>query len=322
MYLDHLGRRVRSPDHLARIRALAIPPAWEDVWICTLPNGHLQATGRDARGRKQYRYHDRWRQVRDENKFERLAEFGMSLTPLRRRVRRDLRQPRLPREKVLAAVVWILDTAFVRVGNLSYAKENESFGLTTLRGRHVDVRGSKVRFEFTGKGGKRTSFDLENERLAKIVRRCRDLPGYELFQYVDDGGEPKAIDSADVNHYLQEIGGSDFTAKDFRTWAGSVLAASTLAGMGPATSTRQAKRNVVRAVEAVAGGLGNTPAIARKSYVHPGILDSYLEGTLVESWERPLPQRAPRGTAALRADEARLLRFLKSARGTRQRKAG
>jgi DNA topoisomerase I len=321
VYLDHAGRRVSEPDALLRIKALTIPPAWTDVWICPLPSGHLQATGRDARGRKQYRYHDRWREVRDETKFDRLADFGRALTPIRRRVDRDLRRPGLPREKVLATVVRLMDTAYARVGNLEYARENDSFGLTTLRDRHVEIRGANVRFEFMGKGNKLHAFDVEDQTLARIVRRCRDLPGYELFQYVNGGGEPRPIGSADVNDYLREVTGGDFTAKDFRTWAGTVLAAKALAVMGSPRSQRQAKRNVVRAVEVVAEGLGNTAAIARKSYIHPAVVDGYAEGGLIQSWGRALPRTAPRGTARLQADEARLLRFLRN-RTTVRRAAG
>ncbi|HEV3475019.1 MAG TPA: DNA topoisomerase IB [Actinomycetota bacterium] len=319
VYLDAEGNRVEDPETLARIRALAIPPAWTDVWICPASNGHLQATGRDARGRKQYRYHDRWRTVRDETKFDRLVDFGKSLTDIRRRVQRDLALDGLPREKVLATVVRLMDTAFARVGNAEYARDNDSFGLTTLRNRHVEVKGSTVRFEFTGKGGKVHVFDVRDQRLARIVRRCRDLPGYDLFQYVDEEGERRPIGSSDVNDYLREITGTDFTAKHFRTWAGTVLAASTLAAMEPPRSERQGKRNVNRAMEVVGKGLGNTANIARKSYVHPEIIEMYLDGSLKPAWDRPLPKRAPRSTSRLRADEQRVLRALRN--GARSRKA-
>jgi DNA topoisomerase-1 len=322
IYLDAGGIRLDEPETLARIRTLAIPPAWTDVWICPLPGGHLQATGRDARGRKQYRYHDRWREVRDENKFERLPQFGRSLTPIRRRVDRDLRLEGLPRKKVLATVVRLMDTAYARVGNLEYARDNKSFGLTTLRNRHVEVRGPTMRFEFQGKGGKKHLFDLQDQRLASIVRRCRDLPGYQLFQYVDEDGQRRPVDSGDVNDYVREISGGDFTAKDFRTWAGTVMAARSLAAVGPAASQPRAQRNVVRAVEVVAKRLGNTPAIARRSYIHPAVIELYAEGGLTDSWDRPLPERAPRATNRLRADEARLLRLLKQRVGTRRRAAG
>jgi len=318
-YVDESGKRVDDPETLARLRALAIPPAWTDVWICATTNGHLQATGRDARGRKQYRYHDRWREVRDESKFDRLAEFGMALSPVRRRIQRDLGLEGLPREKVLAAVVRIMDTAFARVGNLEYAKQNNSFGLTTLRNKHVEVKGSKIRFEFAGKGGKAHAFDVEDPRLAGIVRRCRDLPGYELFQYVEEDGTRRTIGSGDVNDYLREISGEDLTAKFFRTWAGTLVAAKTLAAMDAPKSERAGKRSVARAVEAVAASLGNTAAIARKSYIDPLVIESYLEGTLTQEWDRPLPKRAPRYTSKLRSDEQRLLRLLKlRAQGNRK----
>ena len=312
VYLDADGERLDDPETLARIRALAIPPAWTDVWICPASNGHLQATGRDSRGRKQYRYHDRWRTVRDETKFERLSDFARALAAIRRRVGRDLGREGLPREKVLATVVRLMDTASARVGNPEYARDNESYGLTTLRTRHVQVKGSTVRFEFTGKGGKTHVFDVRDQRLARIVRRCRDLPGYELFQYVDEQGERRQIGSGDVNDYLREITGADFTAKDFRTWAGTVLAATTLAAAEPPRSQRQAKRTVNRAMEAVGKALGNTAAIARKSYVHPDVIELYFDGTLRSVWRRPLPKRATRLTAALRADEQRVLRLLKN----------
>jgi DNA topoisomerase-1 len=320
-YIDAEGARVDDPEALARIRALAIPPAWTDVWICTSSNGHLQATGRDARGRKQYRYHDRWREVRDENKFESLAEFGQALTPIRKRIHRDLRLEGLPREKVLATVVRIMDTAYARVGNLAYAKENKSFGLTTLRNRHVDIKGSTVSFDFVGKGGKTHTFDVEDPRVAKIIRRCRDLPGYDLFQYVNGGGERRTVGSGDVNDYLREISGGEFTAKFFRTWAGTVVAAKTLAAMDPPKSERSAKRNVTRAVEAVAESLGNTAAIARKSYIHPQVIEAYTEGSLSVAWERPLPKRPPQYAAKLRSDEQRLLRVLRQ-QPAQSRKAG
>lgn len=310
-YLDPDGARIDDEETLARVRSLAVPPAWTDVWICPSPTGHLQATGRDARGRKQYRYHDRWRTVRDETKFERLADFGEALTPIRRRVQRDLVSDGLTREKVLATVVRVMDTAFARIGNLEYARDNRSFGLTTLRNRHVEIRGDQVRFEFAGKGGKVHAFGLEDERLARIVRRCRELPGQELFQYLDPEGGRRPIGSSDVNDYVRETAGGEFTAKDFRTWAGTVIAAKALVVMGPASSKRQAGRNVNRAMAIVGQSLGNTPAIARTSYVHPIVVEAYLDGTLTDSWERPLPRRAPRYAARLRADEQRVLRLLR-----------
>jgi DNA topoisomerase I len=322
VYLDPEGRRVKDPETVDRIRALAIPPAWTDVWICPVPNGHLQATGRDARGRKQYRYHNRWRSVRDETKFDRLADFGLALTPIRRRIDRDLRSPALTREKVLATVIRVMDVAFARVGNLEYARDNNSFGLTTLRDKHVEVNGGQVRFEFAGKGGKVHSFDVDDARLARTVRRCRELPGQELFQYLDGDGQRRPVGSADVNDYLRETTGGDFTAKDFRTWAGTVVAAKTLAVMGPAKSKRQATRNVNRAMAVVGETLGNTPTIARSSYVHPAVVDAYLDGSLDAAWSRPLPRRPPRNASRLRADEQRVLRLLRAAQRATARRAG
>ena len=320
-YVGPDGARVDDPEVLARIRGLAIPPAWTGVWISPVGNGHLQATGRDARGRKQYRYHDRWRSVRDETKYDRLAEFGSGLTPLRRAVERHLTSEGLNRERVLATVVRLMDTAFARVGNLEYARQNKSFGLTTLRDRHVRISGTQVQFRFIGKGGKEHAFDVEDPTLAKVVRRCRDLPGYDLFQYVDETGTRRTIGSGDVNDYIREVSGGEFTAKDFRTWAGTVVAAKALAAAGPATSQRSAKRNVTRAVGTVAQSLGNTPAIARKSYIHPDVIEAYLEGSLSDRWERPLPKRKAGPVAKLRADELRLLRLLKERQRGRRRAA-
>jgi DNA topoisomerase I len=311
-YVRSDGKRAEDPETLARIRALAIPPAWTDVWICPVSEGHLQATGRDARGRKQYRYHDRWREVRDETKFERLAEFGRALNRIRRSVDRDLRLPGLPRERVLATVVRLLDVAFIRVGNSAYARDNDSYGLTTLRNRHVLIRGSNMRFEFRGKGGKLHTLSLEDERLARVVKRCRDLPGYELFQCLEDG-ERRPVDSGDVNEYLREVGGEDFTAKDFRTWAGTVLAASELAAQDPPRSKRDATRAVNQAVESVGRQLGNTRTIARKSYVHPEVIEAFLDGTLHSLWEQDLP-KPPRGLTKLRADELRVMLLLEDRR--------
>jgi DNA topoisomerase I len=321
-YLDHDGRRLATPETLARIRGLAIPPAWSDVWICPTENGHLQATGRDARGRKQYRYHDRWRTIRDETKFERLVDFALALTPLRRRIERDLGGRGLTKEKVLATVLRLMDVAWARVGNVEYARDNASFGLTTLRGRHVRVTGDRVRFEFAGKGGKVHAFGVNDERLARIVRRCKDLPGQELFQYLDEEGERRPIGSGDVNDYVRETTGGEFSAKDFRTWAGTVVAATALAAAGPATSKRQAARRVSRAMAVVGESLGNTPAIARASYVHPVVIDAYLDGTLDAAWARPLPRRPPRNTSRLRADEQRTLRVLRAGQRTAGRRAG
>jgi DNA topoisomerase I len=289
-YVTAQGGAVRDEETLARIRRLAIPPAWENVWICPRDDGHLQATGRDARGRKQYRYHPQWREFRDETKYGRMAAFGRALPRIRRRVQRDLALPGLPRAKILATVVRLLETTFMRVGNEEYARENSSFGLTTLRERQVQINGSKIRFKFRGKSGVEHAIELNDRRMAAIVKRIRDLPGYELFQYVDEGGERHAIDSADVNDYIREAAGAEFTSKDFRTWAGTLLAARALGGAGAFESRAHGIRNVNAAIESVAKLLGNTKAVCRKCYVHPAVIDAYLEGRL---------QGAPRGDAAV-----------------------
>jgi DNA topoisomerase-1 len=283
-YIDVDGKPV-DDETLARIKRLAIPPAWTDVWVCSSPNGHLQATGRDARGRKQYKYHPRYREVRDEAKYGRMLAFADALPTIRQRVDQDLRKQGLPREKVLAAVVRLLETTLIRVGNEEYARNNSSFGLTTLRSHHVDVGKSRLFFEFRGKGGKQHKVKLNDRRLAEVVRRCRELPGKELFQYVDDEGQTQTIDSGDVNDYLREITGEDFTAKDFRTWAGTVLAAIALNEFEASESEARARKNVVAAIERVAERLGNTTAICRKCYVHPAIIESYMEGATVEGLE-------------------------------------
>jgi len=282
-YVAPGGTGVRERATLARIKALAIPPAWRDVWICPRDDCHLQATGRDARGRKQYRYHARWRDVRDETKYGRVAAFARALPRIRRRTRHDLARTGLPREKVLATVVRLLETTFIRVGNEEYARENDSFGLTTLRDRQVRVRGSKLKFKFRGKSGVEHEIELADPRLAAVVRRMQDLPGEELFQYFDEQGATRAVESADVNAYLKEIAGDEFTSKDFRTWAGTVLAAGELRRIGPFSSDAEGKRNIARAIEAVAVRLGNTKAVCRKCYVHPAILECYLDGSLLES---------------------------------------
>ena len=281
-YLDSQGRTLKDPRQLERIRKLAIPPAWTDVWICARSNGHLQATGRDARGRKQYRYHADWRQARDETKFGRMAAFGEALPKIRQRTERDLALPGLPREKVLATVVRLLETTLIRVGNKEYARQNNSFGLTTLRDRHVDVSGSTLRFEFRGKSGKDLSVEIQDRRLARIVKQCRDLPGQRLFQYLDDEGVRQSVSSEDVNAYLRETTGEDFTAKDFRTWGGTMLALSALLEAGPCETERDANKAVVEAIKRVAGELGNRPAICRKYYVHPVVIETFVQGSLAE----------------------------------------
>jgi DNA topoisomerase I len=282
VYRDPCKQVIRDPAQLPRIKALAIPPAWEEVWICVSPLGHLQATGRDSKGRKQYRYHPAWSKIRDESKYGRMIAFGKALPLIRRRVSADLARPGLPREKVLATIVRLLERTRVRVGNKEYAKANGSFGLTTLRNRHANVAGSELRLDFRGKGGKAHTIGLKDDQLAKIVRRCRDLPGYELFQYLDENHQPQAIDSSDVNAYLRETTGQDFTAKDFRTWAGTLLAVRALVGMGDCTTQTRAKKNILGAIKVVAENLRNTPAICRKSYIHPTVLEAYSDGYLAQ----------------------------------------
>ncbi len=309
-YVRPDGKPVRDAATLRRIRSLAIPPAWTDVWICPRPDGHLQATGRDDRGRKQHRYHPRWRAVRDETKYHHLIAFARALPRLRRRVARDLARPGLPRAKVLAAIVRLLETTLIRVGNEEYAKQNHSFGLTTLRDRHADIEGSHVAFHFRGKSGIEHAVDLNDRRLARIVQQCQDLPGQELFQWVDEEGKVHDVNSADVNDYLHEVGGADFTAKDFRTWAGTVLAARALQEFQAFDSQTQAKRNVVRAIESVAKRLGNTRAVCRKCYVHPAVIDAYLEGSLLDTLRVRVEAEIKGSLRALRPEEAAVLAFL------------
>ncbi len=305
--VDHDGRRVRDPATLERVRKLAIPPAWTDVWICTLPEGHVQATGRDARRRKQYRYHPRWRTQRDGTKYSRMIALGHALPALRRRVAADLRRPGLPRAKVLATVVRLLETTFIRVGNEEYARSNRSYGLTTLKDRHVRFAPGGLRFRFRGKSGVFHEISVHDAKLARIVRRCRELPGQELFQYQEDDGRRATIDSADVNAYIREAVGDDFTAKDFRTWAGTVLAGVALCELAAERGGgRPTRRDVTRAVSRVAERLGNTVSVCRKSYVHPAVITSYVEGTLPAVVETHPPQP---GTG-LRPEETAVLRLL------------
>lgn len=311
LYRDAEGRRIRDRNSLIRIRRLAIPPAWQEVWICPDPDGHLQATGRDARGRKQYRYHPDWRQVRDSAKYDSMIAFGRALPAIRRRVRRDLALRGLPREKVLATVVRLLETTLIRIGSDEYARTNGSFGLTTLRDRHVRIRGSGIRFSFRGKSGKNHVIEIENPTLARVVRRCRDLPGQELFSYRDEEGNVVDVTSSSVNDYLREISGAPFTAKDFRTWAGTVLAARALQEFEQFGSPAEAKRNMLRAIEAVAGMLGNTPSICRKSYIHPVILDTYLDGSLVKHLRGVLERKLSRDLRQLKPAEAAVMMLLR-----------
>jgi DNA topoisomerase-1 len=280
VYVDADGKIITDDEELGRIRSLAIPPAWDDVWICPLPNGHLQATGRDARGRKQYRYHKRWRQVRDENKYDRMLAFANGLPELRRRIARDLAAPGLPRRKVLATVVSLLEITLIRVGNEEYARQNRSFGLTTMRDRHVKPIRNGVRFEFQGKSRVAHTISVTDHKLARIVKRCRDLPGYELFQYIDYRGRQRDVEAADVNAYLREAMGAEFTAKDFRTWAGTLLAYEALTKLASFDTQAAAKKNIIAAIESVASRLGNTKSVCRNCYIHPEIITSYLERDL------------------------------------------
>lgn len=280
-YFDTDGKSIRDDQRRLRIKRLAIPPAWTDVWICPSPNGHIQATGRDARGRKQYRYHERWREVRDENKFDRLAQFAKALPNIRRRIAQDLKLPGLPRRKVLATIVRLLERTFIRIGNEEYARENKSFGLTTLKNRHVTVNGAQMHFRFRGKSGRHHELDVADRRVAKVIAKCQDLPGQDLFQYFDENGEVQNVTSQDVNEYLRQIAGEDFTAKDFRTWGGTVLAAIALSAQQEFETKKQAKSNIKTAMCAVAELLANTPAICRKCYVHPVIVEAYLNRTRI-----------------------------------------
>jgi len=312
-YVASQGRSVHDPAVLRRILSLAIPPAWSGVWICPSPRGHIQAVGRDARRRKQYRYHSRWREVRDATKFGELIAFGEGLPALRRRVVRDLRRPALPREKVLATVLRLLETTLIRVGNEEYARANQSFGLTTLRDRHVDIAGQTLEFQFRGKSGKQHVVLLSDRRLAKIVRACQDVPGDVLFQYLDDRGRAQTIDSADVNAYLREIAGMDCTAKLFRTWAGTMHALSALRRLAPVRSVTAIQRNLIQVVKDVAMKLGNTPAICRRCYIHPAVIECYLGGALDRSLEA-LPRGRAKRPTGLSASEQLTLAFLRNAR--------
>jgi len=309
-YVDR-DRTVRDAATLARIRALAVPPAWTDVWICPDGRGHVQATGRDARRRKQHRYHRRWREVRDETKYTRMIAFARALPKIRRRVQADLRLPGLSRNKVLAAVVRLLEVSLIRVGNEEYARENESFGLTTMRNRHVEVNGRTLRFHFRGKAGKWHEVDIRDRRLAKIVKSCQELPGQELFEYVDEEGKRIDVKSGDVNDYLRQVTGEDFTAKDFRTWAGTVLGALALREFEKFDSQTQAKKNIVEAIESVAQRLGNTPAVCRKCYVHPDVIAAYLDGSLLDTLKQRAENELKRGIHRLRPEEAAVLGLLR-----------
>jgi DNA topoisomerase I len=317
-YIGLDGGPIEDTSVLTRIKSLGIPPAWVDVWISSRANGHIQATGRDARNRKQYIYHPRWRQVRDDTKYHRLVSFGEALPAIRTRVAGDLASRGLSREKVLATVVWLLDETAIRIGNGEYARENRAYGLTTLRNRHVRISGEVLKFHFTGKGGKEHRVDVRDRRVARIVRRCQELPGQDLFQYLGHDECCHHIESADVNGYLRDVSGEDFTAKDFRTWHGTVQAARALLQIGPFSTDADARQNVTRAIEAAAEHLGNTPAICRKCYVHPGIVEAYLDGALYRALAAT--GTTARSGSGLSRDESAVLRFLRRRETTQERR--
>jgi len=311
-YMQPDGTKVSDPGVVRRIRSLAIPPAWTDVWICAAANGHIQATGRDAKERKQYRYHPAFREVRESTKYERLIAFADALPTIRVKVREHMALPGLPREKVLATVVHLLETTLIRVGNDDYAKQNKSYGLTTLKNRHVSVRGSEVRFRFAGKSGKHWSLRVKDRRVARIIKACQDLPGQELLQYIDEDGKEQDITSSDVNAYLKEITERDITAKDFRTWAGTVLAALALDELRTFDNAAQAKKNLRAAIERVATRLGNSATICRKCYVHPEVLNSYLDRTLILKIQSEVESELREGLAGLQPEEAAVLAILQA----------
>ena|SRR5690242_5125936 len=312
-YIAADGSVIRDKAELERIRKLVIPPRWTNVWICPNPSGHLQVTARDARGRKQYRYHPRYRAVRDETKFGRMIAFSEILPLIRERVERDVTLPELSRDKVLATVVWLLERTLIRVGNDEYARDNGSFGLTTLRRKHVTVSGAKLRFEFRGKSGVPHSVAVTDRRIARIVQRCQELPGQELFQYLDDDGRRQSVDAGDINEYLRRITGRQVTAKDFRTWAGTTLAAAALRELGGFTSEKQAKAKIVSAIDQISQRLGNTRAVCRKYYIHPVILDAYMEGITIPPTPSDVrPLRTSGSPAALRRDEVAVVELLRS----------
>jgi len=309
-YLGADGAPVQDPATLERIRRLVIPPAWTEVWICPQEEGHIQVTARDARGRKQYRYHPKYRAIRDETKFGRMLEFSELLPGIRGRLELDLRRNGLDRRKIMATVVWLLERTSIRIGNEEYARENKSYGLTTMRRRHVVIRGAKLDFEFRGKSGVRHSHSITDRRIARIVQHCQSLPGQELFKYLDEDGRRQSVDSGDINEYLRDISGKDVTAKDFRTWAGTMLAASALRKLGPAGSEKEAKANIVSAVDEVSRRLGNTRAVCRKYYVHPAIIEAYLQGEVPPPAPEPKSAKREHPAAALRREENAVLEFI------------
>ncbi|MBW7971785.1 DNA topoisomerase IB [Bradyrhizobium sp. BR 10289] len=309
-YYDKDGKRITDKAIIRRIKSIGIPPAYESVWICPSANGHIQATGLDARGRKQYRYHPKWRELREQNKYEHIMQFAQALPALRARVASDMTRDGLPREKVLATIVSLLEKTLIRVGNAEYAEKNKSYGLTTMRRKHVEIGRGVLRFDFTGKSGKQWKLQVEDKRIAAIVKRCAEIPGHELFKYLDGDGTSRTVDSGDVNGYIKDVTGEDFTAKDFRTWAGTILAALALSEFKKYDSAAEAKRNVVAAIENVAKQLGNTPAICRKSYVHPEIFNAYMSGDLVKMLDARIARKFKQQYAELSPDEIMVLAFL------------
>lgn len=306
------GDALRDEAALERIRRLAIPPAWTEVWICPKANGHLQATGRDARGRKQYKYHPQFRELRESTKYEHMLEFARALPAIRAKLAEHMALRGLPREKVLATVVHLLETTLIRIGNDDYARDNKSYGLTTLRNPHVKVEGAELRFQFKGKSGKSWRLQVKDRRIAKIVRACQDLPGQRLFQYQDESGEVREVTSADVNAYLKEVTGSDITAKDFRTWAGTVMAALALQEFEAFDTQATQKKNLKAAIERVASRLGNTPTICRKCYIHPEVLNAYVEGNLLLEVKERVEEELRENLARLKPEEAAVLAMLEA----------
>ena len=309
-YYDKDGKRITDKAVIRRIKSIGIPPAYEFVWICPSPNGHIQATGLDARGRKQYRYHPKWRELREQNKYEHVMQFAAALPALRDRVASDMKRDGLPREKVLATIVSLLEKTLIRVGNAEYAEKNKSYGLTTMRRKHVAIGRGVLRFDFTGKSGKQWKLQVEDRRIAAIVKRCAEIPGHELFKYLDDDGASHTVDSGEVNGYIKDISGQDFSAKDFRTWAGTVLSCSLLCECGTFESETEAKGNMVQAIKSVAARLGNTPSICRKCYVHPAVLDCYMGGALMDSTRRHMKKKLATQYSGLKMEEIALVNLL------------
>ena len=311
-FIDLNGKTIKDPKEIQRINSLAIPPAYEEVWICSKKNGHLQATGRDAKGRKQYRYHNLWREVSDQTKYHKMLAFAQTLPRIREQIDIDLALKGMPKEKILAALVQLLQLTLIRVGNEVYVKENKSFGLTTLRNRHVAVQGTKITFKFRGKSKQDHNISISHRRLAKIIQTCKELPGQDLFEYLDDSGQTTPITSTDVNNYLRSITNDNFTAKDFRTWAGTVAAVFALHEFPSYTTETEARKNIVQAVQKVSKILGNTPAVCRKSYIHPEVLHTYLDGSLRDTIENCIKKKPPKSIEALTQEEQAVFSFLKA----------